>query len=114
MGYFLLQYYPVTKSRLSDVWTRLGDITKKEIPHRGNVRDRLDLQFEDTYYRIVLQAHNQMGFSQESSIIIKTKKDADRGGTLISPPSMLNSKQQTRINMSLIAIILIVPFYFRN
>merc|ERR1711953_225181 len=43
----------------------------------GNVRDRLDLQFQDTYYRIVLQAHNQMGFSQESSIIIKTKKGDD-------------------------------------
>ena len=58
----------------SNNWARVGDITKKEIQHRGNVRDRLDLQFQDTYYRIVLQAHNQMGFSLESSIIIKTKK----------------------------------------
>ena len=55
-------------------WSRVGDITKKEIPHRGNVRDRLDLQFQDTYYRIVLQAHNELGYSTESSIIIKTKK----------------------------------------
>ena len=38
------------------------------------MRDRLDLQFQDTYYRIVLQAHNELGFSSESSIIIKTKK----------------------------------------
>ena len=55
-------------------WSRVGDITKKEIPHRGNVRDQLDLQFQDTYYRIVLQEHNELGYSSESSIIIKTKK----------------------------------------
>jgi len=108
IDYFLLTYYRVNRAD----WSRVGDIVKKEIPHRGNVRDRLDLQFQDTYYKIVLQAHNQMGFSQESSIIIKTRKDAERGGTLISPPSMLNSKQQTRINMSLIAIIFILTFYF--
>ena len=93
IDYFLLQYYPVSSEHfsnninnetfhkkvrrnalVSNDWSRVGDITKKEIPHRGNVRDRLDLQFQDTYYRIVLQAHNQMGFSPESSIIINTKK----------------------------------------
>ena len=36
-------------------WQRVGDITKKEIPHRGNVRDSLDLQFQDTFYKISLQ-----------------------------------------------------------
>ena len=36
-------------------WQRVGDITKKEIPHRGNVRDALDLQFQDTFYKISLQ-----------------------------------------------------------
>ena len=38
-------------------WKRVGDITKKEIPHRGNVRDSLDLQFQDTYYKISLQVN---------------------------------------------------------
>ena len=86
IDYFLLTYYRVRllecRGRCEkyfdqvnrDDWSRVGDIVKKEIPHRGNVRDRLDLQFQDTYYKIVLQAHNQMGFSQESSIIIKTRK----------------------------------------
>ena len=66
----------------SDLWERVGDITKKEIPHRGNVRDALDLQFQDTYYRVTMQAHNQQGFSSESSIIIKTKRGEleDRSG----------------------------------
>ena len=55
-------------------WIRVGDITKKELPHKGNMRDQLDLQFQDTYYRIALQAHNELGYSSESSIIIKTRK----------------------------------------
>ena len=90
IDYFLLQYYPVrrhlknvrrvnstilqVRKEGTNSWVRVGDITKKEIPHRGNVRDRLDLQFQDTYYKIVLEAHNQLGFSPKSSIIIKTKK----------------------------------------
>jgi len=52
------------------------------------VRDRLDLQFQDTYYRIVLQAHNELGYSSESSIIIKTKKDRVGGGTGVSKPNI--------------------------
>ena len=41
-------------------WVRVGDITKKEIPHRGNVRDRLDLQFQDTHYRHSATMHMDM------------------------------------------------------
>ena len=59
---------------ISGNWQRVGDITKKEIPNRGNVWDSLDLEFQDTYYRISLQAHNQEGFSQQNTIIIKTKR----------------------------------------
>jgi len=108
IDYFLLQYYPVRRDSFgSNNWARVGDITKKEIQHRGNVRDRLDLQFQDTYYRIVLQAHNQMGFSLESSIIIKTKKDAVRGSTVIATPSMLNSvsKHCSRAEQYLLLIV---------
>jgi len=115
IDYFLLQYYPVRRNALvSNDWSRVGDITKKEIPHRGNVRDRLDLQFQDTYYRIVLQAHNQMGFSPESSIIIKTKKDAVRGSSVIAPPSMLNSVSKIRLNFNLVqySFLIVTVYYF--
>jgi len=112
IDYFLLQYYPVRRSSLtSNDWSRVGDITKKEIPHRGNVRDRLDLQFQDTYYRIVLQAHNQLGFSLESSIIIKTKKDAVRGSSVISPPSMLNSQPKIHLNLTLHLLLMATLYY---
>jgi hypothetical protein len=110
IDYFLLQYYPVRKEGTNS-WIRVGDITKKEIPHRGNVRDRLDLQFQDTYYKIVLEAHNQLGFSPKSSIIIKTKKDESRGGSVIAPPSMLNSVQRIRSNLTQ-HLLLIVPLLY--
>jgi hypothetical protein len=88
IDYFLLQYYPVRRDRPGvGEWKRVGDITKKEIPHRGNVRDSLDLQFQDTYYKISLQAHNELGFSVPNTIIIKTKRDA-RVKPDITPPSM--------------------------
>lgn len=110
IDFFLLQYYPVRKEGTNS-WVRVGDITKKEIPHRGNVRDRLDLQFQDTYYKIVLQAHNQLGYSPKSSIIIKTKKDESRGGSVIAPPSMLNSVQRIRSNLTH-HLLLIVPLLY--
>ena len=113
----------------------MGDITKKEIPHRGNVRDRLDLQFQDTYYRIVLQAHNELGFSTESSIIIKTKKgnfdfskinvntkkfviflDRVRGGTVIAPPIIDNTSSVTKLctNLELFLLVAISIFSTSN
>jgi len=112
IDYFLLAYYPVRRDSVtSNSWTRVGDITKKEIPHRGNVRDRLDLQFQDTYYRIELQAHNQLGFSPKSSITIKTNKDDARGSSVISPPSMLNSVPQLHSTLAQ-HLLIIVPLCF--
>jgi len=115
IDFFLLQYYPVrADSGGSHGWVRVGDITKKEIPHRGNVRDRLDLQFQDTHYRIVLQAHNQKGYSPESSIIIKTKKDPVRGGTVIEPPSMLSSHTKLCTNFRLYSVVAIICYGMSN
>jgi len=112
IDYFLLAYYPVRRDSVtSNSWARVGDITKKEIPHRGNVRDRLDLQFQDTYYRIELQAHNQLGFSPKSSITIKTNKDDARGSSVISPPSMLNSVPQLHSTLAQ-HLLIIVPLCF--
>lgn len=97
IDYFLLQYYPVRRSdpRLGD-WERVGDITKKEIPHRGNVRDSLDLQFQDTYYKISLQAHNEQGFSSQNTIIIKTKRESGQRSE-ITPPSLAQASLASRL-----------------
>lgn len=110
IDFFLLQYYPVRRSsQSSGDWERVGDITKKEIPHRGNVRDSLDLQFQDTYYRISLQAHNQEGFSAQNTIIIKTKRGSATKSE-ITPPSLAQASGAYKIdssNLDFVALILL-------
>ena len=85
---FLLQYFPVTwnfaKNHLlsvspkvrveqshSESWVQTGDIVKIEIQNRGSVRKTLDMPYQDTYVKIVLQAHNEYGFSDESVLIVR-------------------------------------------
>jgi len=108
IDYFLLQYYPVRRDRPGvGEWKRVGDITKKEIPHRGNVRDSLDLQFQDTYYKISLQAHNELGFSIPNTIIIKTKRDG-RVKPDITPPSMAQASDASYLIHSAILLALLL------
>jgi len=80
IDFFLLTYFPVHKDREGTGWKRIGDIKKVEIPHRGNVRWGLQLDYQDTFYQVGLSAHNLLGYSLESALIIKTPKD------LVSPP----------------------------
>ena len=55
----------------SDNWVRTGDIIKIEIQNRGSVRHTLDFPYQDTYVKIFLQAHNELGFSAESVLIVR-------------------------------------------
>ena len=54
----------------SDRWVQTGIIVKIEIENKGSVRHTLDMPYRDTYVKIVLQAHNEYGFSDESVLII--------------------------------------------
>ena len=58
----------------SDSWVQTGDIVKIEIKNRGSVRHMLDIPYQDTYIKIILQAHNEMGFSDESVLIVRAGK----------------------------------------
>ena len=58
----------------SDNWVRTGDFIKIEIQSRGTVRQSLDMPYQDTYVKIILQAHNELGFSAESVLIVRTGK----------------------------------------
>ena len=55
----------------SDNWVRTGDVIKIEIQNRGSVRHTLDFPYQDTYVKIFLQAHNELGFSAESVLIVR-------------------------------------------
>ena len=55
----------------SDSWVRTGDVIKIELQNRGTVRHTLDIPYQDTYVKIGLQAHNELGFSDESILIVR-------------------------------------------
>ena len=44
---------------------------KIEIENRGSVRHTLDLPYTDTYIKVVLQAHNERGYSDEAALILR-------------------------------------------
>ena len=47
-------------------------MTTKEVKYPGNVQYELTSLIPDTFYKIELRAHNEMGFSQPAEIIVKT------------------------------------------
>jgi neurocan core protein len=94
IDYFLLTYYPVTKdsTRYGRSWKQIGDITNLEIPHNGKVRWNMQLPYQNTYYKVEMKAHNKLGFSPESVIIVKSGKDPrPGGGPKILPPEYTTS-----------------------
>lgn len=54
-----------------DSWVKTGDVVKIEIQNRGSVRHVLDIPYRNTYVKITLQAHNELGLSDEAVMIIK-------------------------------------------
>jgi len=85
IDYFLLSYYPVAYRNSSRSFAQIGDIQVTEIPHRGNVRWGLQLDYQDTFYKVGLKAHNDMGFSKESALYVKTPREPS--STQITPPN---------------------------
>ena len=55
----------------TDRWVQIGDIVEIEIQNRGSVRHILDIPYRNTYVKIILQAHNELGFSDETILIIR-------------------------------------------
>ena len=55
----------------SDTWEKSGDTVEIEIQNRGSVRHVLDIPYRNTYVKIVLQAHNELGLSDESVLIVR-------------------------------------------
>ena len=49
-------------------------IFRTEVPHPGNVRYELKDLYADTYHMVEIRAHNHLGFSPVSAIVIKTAK----------------------------------------
>jgi len=111
---FLLQYYPVRVEQTgSDSWVRTGDVIKIELQNRGTVRHTLDIPYQDTYVKIGLQAHNELGFSDESILMVRAagkgieqeEKEASE-----SPPIQFTASQLPLIPIigTLLAVLLLL------
>ena len=80
--YFEVSAYPVRWQDNTLSWTRIRNapLIRYEVPHPGNVRYLVTGLYPDTHYTIEIRAQNPLGFSQASSITIKTA----RGKTFFS------------------------------
>ena len=92
IDFFEISYYPVrletaagevaSLDTLDDesalgggsTWKIVGNVFRTEVPHPGNVRYVIDDLYTDTFHMVEIRAHNNLGFSPVSSIVVKTAK----------------------------------------
>jgi len=85
VDHFRLQYFPVRHNVTnSGSWKRTGEI-QEEIISKITTRHPIRFPFTNTFIQIVLQAHNELGYSHESVLVIRgvtgsaSTSDPDRG-----------------------------------
>lgn len=66
----------------TDKWKRVGNVFRNEIPYPGNVRYEIKDLYPDTYHMLELRAHNKLGFSPVTSMVIKTAKGKEKALSL--------------------------------
>ena len=76
IDYFEISAYPVRWQDSTLSWSRIRNapLIRYEVPHPGNVRYLVKGLYPDTFYTIEVRAQNALGFSQASSITIKTAR----------------------------------------
>ena len=74
IDFFEVSFYPVTYDPSGMNWNRRGDLFRTEIPHPGNVRYLITNLYPNTYHLIEIRAHNNLGFSPSSRLVIKTAR----------------------------------------
>ena len=72
--------HEVSEENLS-IWKRTGNVITEEIPGPGTTRHPIRLTFSDTYVKIILQAHNEFGYSSESVLVIRAIKGEFKNAT---------------------------------
>ena len=65
--------HEVSEESLSS-WKRTGNVVTEAIPGPSTTRHPIRLPFSDTYVKIILQAHNEFGYSSESVLVIRAIK----------------------------------------
>jgi len=105
IDFFEVSFYPVTYDPSSMTWKRRGDLFRTEIPHPGNVRYLITNLYPNTYHLIEIRAHNNLGFSPSSQLVIKTARGSGDFSTL--PPFQETSVPLGAIIGAIVAILLL-------
>jgi len=102
----IIDYYTITYSlvrREGDDWVQVGDFHQVEVRNVGTVSWKLENLYPGSYYRISVQAHNELGFSEKDSLVIRTKQES--GGSVDSPS---NPPEGVSSSMSLVPILVVI------
>lgn len=78
IDFFEITYFPVRLDYHSQIWQRIGDLYRAEVPHPGNVRYRIDSLWPNQAHQIEIRAHNIRGFSDPSKIVVMTARGKQR------------------------------------
>ncbi|XP_063229305.1 fasciclin-2-like [Bacillus rossius redtenbacheri] len=74
-----IKYCPAR--RVNDVWTESGECKSVERKFEDSTSFLLSGLQSDTYYKVELRAHNNIGYSKPGQIVIKTAMDPSSRGT---------------------------------
>lgn len=69
----LSNYLPSLQVREKEgQWEAVGEKTTREVEYPGSSSYKIEGLHSDSYYKIELRAHNEIGFSTPAEAIIKT------------------------------------------
>lgn len=101
IDYFQIRYFQVIKD--GNDWKMVGKPTEEVIKDWQNApRFELTSLNSNSYYKVEVRAHNEIGFSQDATMIFQTATGSGVADNSVS------DKEEDEINLSMAAIITIV------
>lgn len=107
IDFFEVSFFPVTFDPSTQSWVRRGDLFRTEVPHPGNVRYVISDLYPNTYHLIEIRAHNNLGYSPSSRLVIRTARGSGNYSTL---PPFHESSIPLGVIIGVIVAILLLGF----
>uniref|UniRef100_A0A1W7RAL5 Fasciclin-2 n=1 Tax=Hadrurus spadix TaxID=141984 RepID=A0A1W7RAL5_9SCOR len=107
IDYFQLRYFQVTKD--GNDWTIIGKAKMEEI-RNWNRAPRFELKSlnPNSYYKVEVRAHNEIGFSQDATIVFRTAAGRDLGKEGVGDGSIGSASSLPMAAMVAIIVILLI------
>ncbi|CAL1264409.1 unnamed protein product [Larinioides sclopetarius] len=97
IDYFELRYFEAEKK--NGVWRRIGETVVKEVRDWENAPSYEMTRLKaNTYYKVEVRAHNDIGFSQDATMVFLTAADPSKGTQGRSHIHMPGSEQGQQSN----------------